>query len=163
MSKVILLFLITAGLFLAGCEAPEPQVTATSTEVVVVTQTPTFTPIPSETPEPSATPTPEPTSITEFQSIWDPDRIRWAKLTEGTYNGVTAQLSIEVDFSIYERSVNALVGFEEAGGTFQDVGNTCAATISMLPETGNGNRSVEVNMELRTDGTYVPVDFDPRR
>jgi len=100
-----------------------------------------------------------PTPVPE--SVWDPDRIKWSKLVEGTYNGVDCQMSLEIDFSLYERSVNALVGFEEAGGTFQDVGNTCAATISMLPETGNGNRSVEVNMELRTDGTYVPLDFNP--
>jgi len=97
------------------------------------------------------------------ESLWDPDRIRWSKLVEGTYNGVTAQLSIEVDFSIYERSVNALVGFEEAGGTWADVGNTTAAFVSMLPRSGNGNRLVEVNMDLKEDGTYLPVDFDPRR
>ena len=160
MSK-ILLFLITAGLFLAGCEAPEPQVTVTSTKVAA-TQVTTLTQIPSETIEPSTTPTQEPTPTIEYESIWDPDRIRWVKLTEGSYNGVTCQLSIEIDFSIYERSVNAWVGFEEAGGTFQDVGNTCAATISMLPETGNGNRSVEVNMDLKRDGSYEPVGFNGR-
>jgi len=160
MSKFNLLFLFTASLLLAGCEAPELQVTVTSTKVAV-TQASTLTQILSETIEPSTTPSPEPTSTPEYDSIWDPDRIRWAKLTEGTYNGVTARLSVEIDFSIYERPVNALVGFEEAGGTWEDVGNTYAAAISMLQRAANGNCLVEINMELHPDGTYTPLDFNP--
>ena len=98
-----------------------------------------------------------------LESIWDPDRIRWAKLTGGTYNDVSAQLSIEIDFSIYGRPHNALIGFEEAGGTWADVGSTAAALVGMLPETANGMRLVEVNMDLNRDGTYTPVAFDRRR
>ena len=97
--------------------------------------------------------------ILSYKNIGNPNTIKWSKQIAGNYQGIAVDASIEIDETLYSRNKEALIGFKESAGTWQDVGNTVAAFVTFFPIAENGNRIVNVNMELKKNGNYIPVEF----
>jgi len=84
---------------------------------------------------------------------WDKSKMGWIGGESGDSNAeaVSNVISIEFTKEICERKINPACGFKEAGGTFEDVAKTVSYAVSLL------DGKVEVNMELKDDGSYVPL------
>jgi len=85
--------------------------------------------------------------------FWGEERMGWisGKSDDPNAEAVADVISIEFTKEICGRKVNPACGFKEFGGTFQEVVDTVSYATSLLDGV------VGVNMELKDDGSYIPL------